>query len=302
MRAETSWDDLRYVLAVARHGTISDAAQALGVNGTTVSRRLRTLEAESGTALFEKLKHGAVLTAAGEQMVATAEAMEQLTNELDARIHGLDTRLEGTVRVTSTDMLIAHLMPDVPTFRSRYPNVVLELLASYGMVNLTRREADVAIRIARDAPEHLIGRKHAEVFYAIYGSDELVASVGEDASYSSFPWLAWDLKAGRATDRWLESHAPGAKIVMRVDTVPVMLDALRAGLGITILPCISGDPVPELRRVGPYFEGGTFLWLLTHPELRGTARVRAFLEFAREVIARDEDLITGQRPRAPGCD
>ena len=260
-----SWDDLRYVLAVARSGTITEAAEALGVNGTTVSRRLRAVEAEAGTALFEKLKHGAVLTLAGEEMVATAEAMEQLTNELDARIHGLDTRLEGTVRVTSTDMLIGHLMPDVPTFRARYPNVVLELLSSYQMVNLTRREADVAIRIAPRAPEHLIGRKYAEVFYAIYGSDALVASVGEKASYSSFPWLAWDLKAGRATDRWLEKNAKGAKVVMRVDTLPVMLDALRAGLGVTILPCVSGtryrscvgwDPTSREARAAPTGTGG----------------------------------------------
>ena len=298
MGLPVSWDDLRYVLAVARTGTISDAARSLQVNGTTVSRRLRTIEEEAGTALFEKLKHGAVLTPAGHEMVAVAEAVEQLTNDLDARIHGLDTRLEGTIRVTSTDMMLHQWMPDLAAFRDRYPNVDLELVSSYSMASLTRREADVAVRIARDAPPHLIGRKHAEVMYAVYGSEALVDSVGADASYASYPWLAWDPGVARATDNYLERHVKGARVVLRVDSVPVMIDALRAGLGLTILPCLACDPVPGLRRVGSYFEGGTHLWVLTHPELRGTARVRAFTDFMREVIERDRALIEGRPPAA----
>ena len=201
-----SWDDLRYVLAVARKGTITDAAKSLQVNSTTVSRRLRAIEDNAGCALFEKLKHGAVLTPAGEEMVTVAEAIEHLTNELDARIHGLDTRLEGTLRVATTDLLLARWMPDLAVFRSRYPEVELEFLSSYELTNLTRREADVAVRMAPSAPPHLLGRKYAEVFFAVYGSVELVESVGEDASYASFPWVAWDLRVGRATDNYLAAQ------------------------------------------------------------------------------------------------
>ena len=289
-----SWDDLRYVLAISRTGTINDAAKALRVNGTTVSRRVRAIEEQAGTALFEKLKHGAVLTEAGEEMVAVAEAVEQLTNELDARIHGLDTRLEGTIRVTSTDMMLRHFMPDIPAFREHYPHVSLELLSSYEMASLTRREADIAIRIARSAPPHLVGRKYVEVFYAVYGAQELIASIGEGADYTSYPWLSWDFKVSRATDVFLDKQAKGAKVVLRVDEVDVMVDALQAGLGLTILPCFALDRVPGLRRVGPYFEGGTYLWLLTHPELRGTARIRAFVEFIRERIERDRAAFLGR--------
>lgn len=293
-----SWDDLRFILAVSRHGTISDAASALTVNATTVSRRLRAMEAEAGTALFEKLKHGAVLTAAGEQMVVVAEAVEQLTNALDARVLGLDAKLEGTIRATSTDILLERWMPDFATFQLKYEGIQLELTSGYATVNLTRREADVAIRTAPRAPEHLLGRKYAEVFYAVYGAPSLVDQIGVDASYAAYPWLAWDLSVGRATDNYLESNAPGARIVMRVDRMAPMTAALEAGLGITILPCMAGDTNPRLCRVGDYFEGGTYLWVLTHPELRGSARIRTFTRYVRELVARDVDLIEGRTPQS----
>lgn len=289
-----TWDDLRFILAVARSGTIADGAKALAVNATTVSRRLRALEAEAGTALFEKLKHGAVLTAAGEEMVTVAEAVEQLVHALDARVHGLDAKLEGTIRVTSTDIFINRWMEDIVAFRSRYPRIELELTSGYSASNLTRREADIAIRIADQAPQHLLGRKHAEVYFSVYGAQKLVEEVGEHASYGAFPWLAWDFSVGRATDQYLKTHVPGARISLRVDRMAPMLSALEAGCGVTILPCFVGDAHPRLRRVGDYFEGGTFLWVLTHPELRGSARVRAFIEFVRGLVARDRAAIEGR--------
>ena len=291
-----SWDDLRYVLAVSRHGTISDAARALQVNATTVSRRLKAIEEDKGTALFEKLKHGAVLTPAGEALVSVAETVEQLTNNLDAHIHGLDTRLEGNLCVTAADLLFNHWMSDLADFQRRYPNVQLELRSSYEMANLTQREADIAVRISKSAPPHLLGNRHVEALYAVYGHRALIESIGANAAYAAFPWVGWDLRVGRATDDYLAAHAKGAKIVMRVDRMLLMQQALSAGIGITILPCLSGDRIPDLCRIGDYFEGGVYIWVLTHPELRGTARVRAFINLVRTLIARDRALILGQCP------
>ncbi|MEO0324290.1 MAG: LysR family transcriptional regulator [Myxococcota bacterium] len=293
------WDDLRYVLAVSRHGTLLGAARALRVNATTVSRRLKALEAGAGAAIFEKLKHGVVLTPAGEEMVRVAESIEELAHGLDARVRGLDGRLEGTLRIASADMIFLLWADDLARFHARYPGIELELLSSYAMVSLTRREADVAVRVASEAPGHLVGRRELEVAYAVYGSRELIARVGEDAPYGAFPWLSWDLRVGRGTDDFVHRSAPGARIVTRVDTVPVMLAGLRAGLGLTILPCLVGDRAPELRRIGDYAVSGTHLWLLTHPELRRTARVRAFMEFFREVARRDAALVEGRSPQAP---
>ncbi|MEM9729944.1 MAG: LysR substrate-binding domain-containing protein, partial [Myxococcota bacterium] len=138
----------------------------------------------------------------------------------------------------------------------------------------------------------------AAVFYAVSGTPSLGAAIGETASSGAYPWLAWDLSVGRATDNYLEANVPGARISMRVDRMALMTAALEAGLGITILPCLSGDANPRLCRVGDYFEGGMFLWVLTHPELRGSARIRAFTTYVRELIVRDRDLIEGRCPNS----
>ncbi len=292
-----SWDDLRYVLAVARTGTLSEAAATLQVSVSTVSRRLRTLEQEVGTALFDKMTRGAVLTAAGEQMLAVAEAMEDLTNDLDAKIYGLDAKLEGTIRVTSTDTLMRHWIDDLGEFQQQHPDIHLQLTSGHSVANLTQREADVAVRIARQAPDHLLGRKHAQVHYAVYGNHELVNRVGADAPYDAFPWLSWDLSVGRGNDIWLEANAPRARIVARIERMPVMLDAVQAGWGLMILPCFAGDPDPQLRRVGDYVEGAAHIWVLTHPALRSSARTRRFVSFLAELLRRDKDLIEGHCPQ-----
>lgn len=293
------WDDLRYILAVAREGTIAKGARRLHVDPTTVSRRLKALEQSAGSALFEKLKHGAVLSAAGEEMVRAAEAMEQLAHNLDAKIHGLDARLEGPLRVTSMHSVLQHFLPDFGEFERRYPGIELELTSTMSVANLTQRESDVAIRVATEVPGHLIGRKHAELFFAIYGSHELVERIGPDAAYGDFPWLGWDASVGGSTDRWLEANAPGRTFEMRVNTMPLMNRALEVGLGVTILNVLDGDTNPRLRRIGPYLEGGLHLWLLAHPKARASARITAFLRFIRERIERDKDLIEGRRPQPP---
>ncbi|MEM7157474.1 MAG: LysR family transcriptional regulator [Myxococcota bacterium] len=293
-----NWEDLRYILAVAREGTVLAAAKSLGVSPTTMARRLRSLQDDQGTALFEKFKHGTVLNEAGERVVAVAEQVERLTDELDAAIHGLDQKLEGSIRVTSVNFLLRYWIRDFGAFRDRYPNVDLELTSTTSVVNLTQREADIALRIAPTAPDHLLGGRHAELLYCIYGSEDLVAKIGADAPYSAFPWLSWDLAFARTTDEWIAANAAGADIVLRLGQMNVMEQAVEAGLGITIMPCLIGDTNPKLRRIGDYFEGGLYLWVLTHPQLRGSARMTTFTRFVRELIRRDHDLIEGRRPFA----
>lgn len=291
------WDDLRYILAVARHGTIAQGAASLGVDATTVSRRLRMLEQDTRSELFEKLKHGAVLTPAGEEMVRTAEMVEELTQALDAQVQGMDAKLEGSLRVTSTSSLLSHFITDFGEFKQRYPGIELELSSTMSVANLTQREADIAIRVAKTAPDYLIGRKYAELGFAVYGSPALIERVGAYASYAEYPWLSWDLGVARGTDVWLDDNVKDYQVLLRVNTMPLMVDALEAGLGLTILNTLDGDTNPRLRRVGTYFEGGLFVWVLAHPKARGSARIRAFVDFMREVIERDKDLIEGRCPQ-----
>ncbi len=291
-----NWDDLRFILAVARHGTITDGARAVRVNATTVSRRLRAMEEEAGTRLFDKFKHGAVLTSAGEEMLAAAETIEQVTNALDARIIGQDTKLEGTLRISAPPLALRRWIGDFGEFRRRYDGIDLELASGIEAANLTQREADVAIRLG-PAPEHLFGKKHGRIHLAVYGNDALVTAMGEAASYADYPWLAWDLAVSRSSDLWLAKHAPKAHVAIRFDSMALLVDALEAGLGIATLPCLAGDANPKLRRVGTHLGKGPDLWVLTHPELRRTSRVRAFMAFMGELTARDKDLIEGLSPR-----
>lgn len=292
-----NWDDLRYILAVSRAETVLEASKSMRVSPTTMARRLRSLEEAQGTALFEKFKHGTVLSEAGLRVVEVATEVERMTAQLDAEIHGLDRKLEGSIRVTSVDFLLRHWVADFGEFRSQYTGVDLELTSTLSVVNLTQREADVALRVAKTAPEHLLGARHAEFMYAVYGGRKLTTARAPDSPYSAFPWLSWDLAFARSTDEWIRKNAAGAEIAMRFGQMSVMVDAVAAGLGLTILPCLVGDAHPELSRVGTYFEGGLYLWVLTHAQLRGSARVSAFTRFIRERIRRDLDLIEGRRPR-----
>lgn len=285
------------MLAAARADTLSEAAAEMGVSVSTMSRRISVLEDDVGTLLFEKKTRGVVLTSAGAEMLSVAEAMEGLTHDLDARIHGLDARVEGEIRATSLDSLWTLWASDLRGFHERFEGIELQLMSGFAVANMTQREADVAVRIAREAPGHLIGRKHAQVAYAIYGAPELVTSVGEDAPYAEFPWVSWDFSVARGVDSWLQEHAPGARVVSRVERMTIMSSIAATGSGVAMLPCFAGDVHPGLQRVGPYFELGGWVWVLSHPAMRGSAKIRAFVGFITELLARDRDLIEGQRPR-----
>ena len=284
------------MLCVARTDTLSDAASELGVAVSTVSRRIAALEDAVGTALFEKKTRGAVLTSAGAELLAVAEQMERLTHDVDARIHGLDARVEGDVRVTSLESLWSLWSPDLRDFHRRYEAIELQLMSGFSVANMTEREADVAIRIARNAPEHLVGRRHAEVAYGIYGSPALVDEVGPHHPYDDYPWISWDHSIARGVDIWLAEHAPAAKIAARVEAMSVMIDCAVAGWGVAMLPCFAGDPNPDLVRVGPYLERSGWIWILSHPAMRSSAKIRTFVRFMAELVARDRDLVEGRAP------
>lgn len=288
-----NWDDIRVLTAVARAGSLTEGAKALRVNPTTVTRRLRALEEAAGTALLKKWKHGVILTPAGEDMARVGEEIEEGVHALDARIRGRDARIEGRLRVTTTDLLVRPWLEDFAAFQRANPGIDLELDTSSSLADLTRREADVAVRIAASAPDHLIGRRHAELRFGIYGSEALVERVGAHQPYAAFPFVGFTESGHRGVDNWMAEHAPQAQVVLRVGSLATMMDALSGGLGVSLLPCLTGERTPGLRRIGGWTAGGTWLWVLTHPELRASARVRAFTRFVRGLIERDRALLEG---------
>jgi DNA-binding transcriptional LysR family regulator len=274
------WDDLRYLLALSRAANLEQAALQLGVNYTTVSRRLSALQERAGVRLLEKQGRGWRLTQAGLDAVRAAEEMESQAQELERQWFGQDARLVGSLRLTTIDILGVFYTDALAEFTRRYPAIRLEINTENRAVNLTRRQADVAIRMTSSPPEQLYGRRLLRFTYRLYAASALVERVGAQAPPSSYPWLAWDeALAARVTEGWMRRHVPHAQIAVTLDASMMKLALLRAGVGVGFLPVVIGDQFPELvSLLDAPEEFNTEVWLLTHEELRGAARVRALME------------------------
>jgi DNA-binding transcriptional LysR family regulator len=290
-----AWDDLRIFLAVAEAGSLNAAAKLLAVNHTTVLRRIAAFEARVGVRLFERLPTGYLPTPAGDELLAAARSMAETVAAVERKVSGQDLRLEGEIRVTTTDTIALSLLPELlDAFRTRYPGVVVDIAMSNAFANLTKRDADVAIRPAGAPPEMLIGRKVATIAFAAYAAPTMASSFNA-RSFAAHPWLMPDdTLAGTAVAAWFRARHPKVQSVLRADSFVVLRDAARAGLGYAVLPCYLGDLSPGLARAAAPIKGlTTDLWLLTHEDLRRTARVRAFLEVAGEMLAARRSLIAG---------
>jgi len=295
--AELSWDDFRYVKAIAERRSLAGAAAALGVNHSTVFRRLAQVEDRLGSRLFERNRAGYALTPCGEEMVQLAERMGEDIIAFERKVTGHDLRPSGELRITTNDTLAVHLLPEVlAAFRKSYPEIKLDVIVSNQPLNLSKRDADVAIRATDRPPEALIGRRVAGIAWAIFGT---ARSAGEpfdpqvDARRRDWVGFADEL-TGLKQARWLRDHAGEDRVVYRVSSVLGIAEAAAAGIGVALLPCFIGAATAGLTRLSvpdPQLEAG--LWLLTHPDLRHTARVRAFMDFAAAEIIKRRPVIEG---------
>lgn len=292
------WDNLRIFLALAREKTVRAAAGGLGISHSTVSRRIDAFEQDLGVRLFERLPDGYVLTPFGEDMMQTARRLEESVNGLERRVLGQDARLRGDLRVTMPDLLAAKLlMPDLVAFGESYPDIDLEVAISYTPFDLGRREADVAIRITRDPPEMLVGRKIITYARATYASRDYLSCHDPEHAPDSVTWIGWDDRVRHP--RWVrESSFPNASVRGRMNNAMVQLAAAKAGMGLAMLPCFMGDTEADLLRVPPGRpEPAWDIWILTHEDLRATARVRAFMDFMADAFLGHRDLLEGRLPQ-----
>ena len=283
--------DLRTLLAIAREGSLAGAARRLKVNHSTVFRRLGAIEARLGTRLFERQDGRYATTAAGEDLLRTAERVEAEVEGLERRLSGQDLRLTGSLRLTAPDDLAEIMvMPALVEFRARYPDITVELAVDNRMLNLTRREADIALRPTRQPPETLTGRRVATLASAVY------TAAGTDPAADDGPnWIAWEEGAGPpAVAAWLAARAESPAIGYRSNSLLNQASAVRSGLGRAVLPCFLGDSDAGLQRVAPPPpELTTDLWLLTHPDLQRTARIRALLDLLYDSLRRRRALFEG---------
>jgi DNA-binding transcriptional LysR family regulator len=281
MHSSLHWDDLLYVLSVGRAGGLSGAGRSLRVNHSTVFRRIGAIEERLGVRLFDRHRDGYAPTASGEAVIALAERMDQEVVALERRLSGEDLRPSGTVRVTTTDTMIATVAPLCQKFRRLYPEISIELVTGNQFLNLSRRDADVAIRPSRTPPETLHGRRIATIAFAVYGSIDYLASTGGGDLNRAHEWVGFDDTLSHlAAHAWLRDNVDSPRINMKANSFLTVMAAALAGMGLAILPCYLADPETGLRRVSePIQELETDFWLLIHEDLRKTARVRAFSDF-----------------------
>jgi len=289
------WDDVRYFLAAVRGGSVRSAAKRLGVNHATVLRRIAQLEERLGTQMFEKLPSGYRITAAGEEVLELAEQMEASSHQLETRVLGRDQSVRGLLRVTLTPILATHLlMPDIAEFARLHPEIEIEILSSGELANLTKREADVAIRVVYDRktlPLKLHGLKGPDLFGGVYISHERLAA-WRAAAPDPIRWIVISMHG--IPDWASEGEIRTAGAPFRVTDAAAEIAAVRQGLGITTLPCFVGDADPLLVRVpGTDLHMYGTLWLLTQAETRKTKRVRLFTEFVSGRLAAYAPLLAG---------
>ncbi|MFD1704137.1 LysR family transcriptional regulator [Methylopila henanensis] len=293
-----AWDDFRLVKSIAERRSLAGAATVLGVNASTVFRRLGALEQSLGARLFERGRAGYALTPAGEEMVGIAARMGDEIVAFERRVSGQDLAPAGELRVTTNDSLLIHLLTGIfADFRRAYPDITLDIVVGNAALNLSKRDADVAIRATASPPETLVGRRIASIGWAIYGAAPL-EPVDDIAALDALPWIGPGEMLG-PLQKWLRDAVGEHRVVYRLSTVLGMAEAIAAGIGVGPLPCFIASSVPNLVRLyDPPAQVPAALWLLTHPDLRSSARVRAFMDHVGQELARRRHAFEGTREPA----
>lgn len=304
------WNDLRYLLAVARGGSTLAASRALGVNQTTVARRLEALEAALGVKLFDRGQTGSRLTAAGADLIGLAEAVERSTAAIAERAGAHARGLAGVVRVTTNEPTAnLAIMPVLPEFRRLFPDIRVEMIITDAQLDLLKGEADVAVRGAQAVTNpDLVVRRIIDIPWAVYASRGYIAQHGRPRTIAD---LADHYLVGGEQQvahigalEWLLRQAPEAEVVCRSNTLSNLFQAVRAGLGVGPLPCIVASAEPALVRCLPApAEFLDYLWLITAPELKNAPRVRAFMDFITpNIVARLKAFHEAAEARAAAGD
>lgn len=284
------------ILAIAASGSLSGAGRQLGVSHATVFRRLGAIEQRLGAKLFDRSRTGYTPTLAGEEMAAAARRVEAEVLDVERKVAGQDLRPSGTVRVTTLDsFLVGFLAPVFAAFQTTCRDIDLEVVVSNHLFNLSKREADVAVRPALSPSETLVGRKAATISYAAYGHRETVPRGGSAFEPNSVDWIGPDETMHYPElEAWMVARGVDTRCRCRINSVVGMHAAARAGHGVAVLPCYLGDDDPNLTRIGEKIpELATDLWLLTHPDLRKTARVRALLDFLADAMKQRRGQLSG---------
>lgn len=296
------WNDLKAFLAVARCGSTLAAARALGVNQTTVARRLETLEAGVGIRLFERGQTGSRLTEAGRDLLDEAEKVERAATAFGNRAQAHQRGLAGTIKLTCSEVLAnLTITPAIAHFRRRYPEVAVEIVITDDALDIEAGEADLAIRSGRALPpSDLVARKLADYEFALYCSREYAARMGVPKSLADLKnhdLINSDTPQGQPPGvAWMFQQAGGKPAAHTSNSMSNLIHAISAGLGVAPLGCLLGDADPDLIRVSdPIEEARASSWIVTRRDLKDTPRIRTFIDFLAPHVQAD---IRGREEKA----
>ena len=284
------WNDLRTVLAVARAGSLAGAARTLDLRHSTVFRRIEQAEARLGARLFERSRSGWTPNPQGEAVARAATEMESAALGAERAISGADARLEGTIRIATSELLAGHLLlPLLRPFLAQHPGIEIECDVSNRNVDLTRREADLALRATPQPPDTLVGRHVASMRYAVYASKDVLGRRQGAPVLQQLPWVGFDERIAHfQIAKWFRDALPEVRPRLRLDSMSALMKAAAAGLGAVLLPTFAAAQEPALVRVTAEIVGPEMgLWLLSHPELRGNARVRALAAHLAQAVPQE---------------
>ena len=285
------WDDLRHFLAVARAGSLADAARQLKTSPATVGRRVAALEAQLGARLFDRKQTGYTLTESGLAIHKKAEEVEEAVLSVEREALGRDLHVSGRVRLATSDEIAANvIVPHFSEFRRCYPRILLEVVARVELANLSRREADVALRTALPEQHNLFIRRAGWWKCALYAAKSYAAAhdlePGVIRDFSNLDIITWTEEfAHYRGGPWFAEHARDASVALQANSRRIHYGACKAGLGLAILPCLTADRDPDLTRLLPPEQVFVAeLYLVTHRDLTRTARVRAVIDFFHQSI------------------
>lgn len=276
------WNALKIFLAIANSGTLSGAAKTLGVNHSTVFRRLNSFEDEVGGRLFERLNNGYELTLMGEELLLVAHKIEASFDDMERHILGKDIQPKGIVKITAPNNIAYRYLPGYITeFNKIYPDIHIDLLVSNQEFNMTNRQADIAVRATPAPPDHLVGRKVRSIKWSVYASKAYAKQHGLPTSTKNLK--SHNLIGATGTMQslpafaWLEKNLP-ENICVRCDEMVAMASFVETGQGLGLLP--DDQQRPELLKLFTFEPGkSSDLWILTHPDLRKVERIKRVMKF-----------------------
>ncbi len=273
------WENLRYFIAVARNGTVSGAARDLNVSHSTVLRRVEQFETSLQARLFKKLQRGYVLTPAGERLFTEARSIENDIDRVMAKAEGNYDVTEGKLRISQPENGILDLYPLYAKFLRQHPEISLQIHSTMEKHNLNQQEVDIALRIAVEPPELLVGRNLGTICSKAYASKQYLKRKGKNVSAQDYDWVLWEMMAD-STVELISEYSSDPHIILYAQTMPDVLTAIRNDMGAGLLSDHEAEKYPELV---PLFDNRIFrthdLWILTHRELRNSERVTTFMRF-----------------------